>query len=291
MPVLLALLSALASAIGLVVQRDSSRAAPAGMSAIRLLAHLVRQPLWLLGQGSWVVAIGLQALALYLGRLSVVQPVLVSELVFVLVIRRLVMHWPVRAAAWGAAALVCLSLSLFLVAAEPRGGHPTPTPSAWLWALAATGGVVVAAVLLGGRRSPVRRAACYATAAATPGCLEASFLKTGRRAHTEQPGPRGSPHRLAGLRAGAGGAASGVLVQTALRIGPLTISQPLLVVVEPAGQCRLSVWLFGEHFTDDPGTVTLGACAFVGIVAGVFLLGSRGPRLPVTSGVAPGPPR
>jgi hypothetical protein len=59
----------------------------------------------------------------------VVQPVLVGELVFVLVIRRLVMHWPVRAAAWGSAALLCVSLSLFLVAAEPRGGHPTPPPS------------------------------------------------------------------------------------------------------------------------------------------------------------------
>ena len=57
--------------------------------------HLVRQPLWLLGQGAWVVALGLQALALHVGRLSVVQPVLVSELVFVLIIRAFVMHWPV----------------------------------------------------------------------------------------------------------------------------------------------------------------------------------------------------
>jgi hypothetical protein len=58
-PVLLALLSALASAIGLVVQRDSSRAAPAGMSGTRLLLYLVRQSLWLLGQCAWVVALGL----------------------------------------------------------------------------------------------------------------------------------------------------------------------------------------------------------------------------------------
>jgi hypothetical protein len=289
-PVLVALLSALASAIGLVVQRDSSRAAPAGMSATRLLAHLVRQPMWLLGQGSWVVAIGLQAVALYLGRLSVVQPVLVSELVFVLVIRRLVMHWPVRTAAWGAAALVCVSLSLFLVAAEPRGGHPTPTPSAWLWALVATGGVVVAAVLLGGRRSPIRRAACYATAAATLGALEASFLKTATHTLSSQ-GLAAAFTDWPVYALALAGAASGVLVQTALRIGPLTISQPLLVVVNPLVSVVLSVWLFGEHFTDDPATVTLGACAFVGIAAGVVLLALRGPRQPVTSGVASGPVR
>jgi hypothetical protein len=288
-PVLLALLSALASAIGLVVQRDSSRDAPAGMRAARLLGHLVRQPMWLLGQGAWVAAIGLQAAALYLGRLSVVQPVLVSELVFVLVIRRLVMHWPVRAAAWGAAALVCVSLSLFLVAAEPRGGHPTPTPSAWLWALVATGGLVVAAVLLAGRRSPVRRAACYATAAATLGALEASFLKTATHTLSAQ-GLAAALTDWPVYALALAGAVSGVLVQTALRIGPLTVAQPLLVVVNPLVSVVLSVWLFGEHFTDDPGTVTLGACAFAGIVAGVVLLASRGPRLPVTSGVTAAPP-
>lgn len=289
MPVLLALLSALASAIGLVVQRDSSRDAPAGMRGARLLGHLVRHPMWLLGQGAWVAAIGLQAAALYSGRLSVVQPVLVSELVFVLVIRRLVMHWPVRAAAWGAAALVGVSLSLFLVAAEPRGGHPTPTPSAWLWALVATAGLVVAAVLVAGRRSPVRRAACYATAAATLGALEASFLKTATHTLSTQ-GLAAALTDWPVYALALAGAVSGVLVQTALRIGPLTVSQPLLVVVNPLVSVVLSVWLFGEHFTDDPGTVTLGACAFVGIVAGVVLLGSRGPRLPVAPGVVPPPP-
>src|SRR4051812_22434379 len=219
MPVLLAVLSALSSAIGLVVQRDSSRAAPAGMSGSGLLRYLVRQPLWLLGQGAWVVALGLQALALHVGRLSVVQPVLVSELVFVLVIRRLVMHWPVRAAAWGSAALICVSLSLFLVAAEPRGGHPTPTASAWLWALVATGGFAGFMAVLGGRGSPVRRAAFYATAAATLGALEASFLKTATQTLSQ--------HGLLAVftdwpvyALAIAGAASGVLVQTALRIGP-----------------------------------------------------------------------
>jgi hypothetical protein len=119
----------------------------------------------------------------------------------------------VRAAAWGAAALVGVSLSLFLAAAEPRGGHPTPTASAWLWALVATGGLCVCAVLLGGRRSPVRRAACYATAAATLGALQASFLKTA----AETLSSRGLGAALTDWPVYApaiAGAASAVLVQT-----------------------------------------------------------------------------
>ena len=277
MPVLLAALSALASAIGLVVQRDSSRAAPADVRGRRLAGYLIRRPPWLLGEGAWVVALGLQALALHVGRLSVVQPVLVSELVFVLVIRRFVMQWAVRTAAWGSAVLLCGSLSLFLVAAEPRGGHPTPTVSAWVWALIGTGGFAASMALLGSRGHPVRRAACYATAAATLGALEASLLKT----VTNTLSRNGVLAVFTGwplYALAVSGACSGVLVQAALRTGPLTVSQPLLAVVNPLLSMLLSVWLFGEHFTDDPATIAMGACAFLGVVAGVVLLTVTGPR-------------
>jgi hypothetical protein len=194
-----------------------------------------------------------------------------------------------RVGAAADAALVCVSLSLFLIAAEPRGGHPTPTASAWLWALAATGGFAGCAAGLGGRRSPVRRAACYATAAATLSALEASLLKTATQtlsqhglvaAFTDWP-----VYALA-----VAGATSGALVQAALRIGPLTVSQPLLIVVNPLISVALSVWLFGEHFTDDPATVLLGVCAFVGTVVGVVLLTSTGPRQEAPSAVTASAP-
>src|SRR5690348_13684018 len=106
MAVLLALLSACATAVNLVLQRDSSRAAPPEASGWRLLPYLVRDRRWLLGQGVWVIAFALQALALHVGRLSVVQPVLVTQLVFTLLIRRFANHWPVLRAAWASAALL-----------------------------------------------------------------------------------------------------------------------------------------------------------------------------------------
>jgi hypothetical protein len=276
-PVLLAVLSALASAIGLVVQRDSSRDAPAGVHGRRLAGYLVRNPPWLLGQAAWVVALGLQALALHVGRLSVVQPVLVSELVFVLIIRAFVMHWRVRTAAWGSAALLCGSLAVFLVAAEPRGGHPMPTVSAWLWAMIGTGGFAAGTAWLGRRGSPVRRAAFCATAAGTLGALEASSLKTATSTLSRD-GVLAVFTDWPVYALVAAGACSGVLVQTALRVGPLTVSQPLLAVVNPLVSVLLSVWLFGEHFTDDRATVAMGACAFLGVAVGVVLLTVTGPR-------------
>ena len=56
------------------------------------------------------------------------------------------------------------------------------------------------------------------------------------------------------------------------------MSQPLLAVVNPMVSVLLSVWLFGEHFTGDRATLAMGACAFLGVVAGVVLLTLTGPR-------------
>jgi hypothetical protein len=85
------------------------------------------------------------------------------------------------------------------------------------------------------------------------------------------------------------GSASGLLVQAALHVGPLTVSQPLLVVVNPLVSIALSVWLFGEHFTRTPGTLLLGSCSFLGLVAGTVLLTATGPRSPAAPPPAPAP--
>ena len=63
-----------------------------------------------------------------------------------------------------------------------------------------------------------------------------------------------------------------MLVQAAIHVGPLRISQPLLVIVDPVLSIYLSVQLYAEHFTDDAVKLTLAALGFVGMCAGVVLL-------------------
>ena len=97
--VVFALAAAFSSAVNLMTQHAASIGAPEQAQGWRLALYLARNPLWLLG---WAAAAGtfiLQALALHNGPMSVVQPVLVTELVFVLVLRRMWIRQDVAAAA------------------------------------------------------------------------------------------------------------------------------------------------------------------------------------------------
>jgi len=98
--VLFAFAAAFTSALNLVTQHVASTAAPVSDKGWRLALYLVRSPLWLFGVAAMVGSFVFQALALYNGRLSVVQSILVTEVVFSLVIGSLWLRRDVAAAAW-----------------------------------------------------------------------------------------------------------------------------------------------------------------------------------------------
>jgi hypothetical protein len=56
----------------------------------------------------------------------------------------------------------------------------------------------------------------------------------------------------------AGAAVTGALLeQAALHGGPLSISQPALVIIDPFASIALSGWLFDERFTDSPAKIAI----------------------------------
>ena len=63
-----------------------------------------------------------------------------------------------------------------------------------------------------------------------------------------------------------GGAAGTFLQQVALHVGPLRVSQPFLVIVDPIVSIALSVWLFDERFKPDAAVLAVAAIAFAGDV-------------------------
>jgi hypothetical protein len=84
-----------------------------------------------------------QAVALRGGELSIVQPLLVTELVFALILRLLWVHQQIAKMAWTAEVITCAALAVFLTAAQPYGGHVQPDVADWASTLAVFGGAVV----------------------------------------------------------------------------------------------------------------------------------------------------
>ena len=275
--VVFALAAAFSSAVNLMTQHAASISAPKQEQGWRLALYLVRQPLWLLG---WAAAAGtfiFQALALHNGPMSVVQPLLVTELVFVLVLRRVWIHQDVAAAAWASVLVVCLALAVFLIAAEPSGGNPAPDTRQWLSAGLVFGVAIAVLVILGRAGPPIRRAAVFAAAAALTWALEATFLKAATDTLTAF-GIPGMLIRWPLYALIAAGVAGTVLEQAALHVGPLSVSQPILVVVNPFASIVLSVWLFNERFTNSPAKLTVAVVSFVVMAAGIIMLTRTAPQ-------------
>ena len=69
-----------------------------------------------------------------------------------------------------------------------------------------------------------------------------------------------------------------MLEQAALHVGPLSVSQPILIITDPVASIILSVWLFGEHFTNSPVKIAIAALAFAVMAGAVTVLSRTAPR-------------
>ena len=122
----------------------------------------------------------------------------------------------------------------------------------------------------------MRRAALYAIAASITWALMAAFIK----ATTNVLAASGLVGMLAhwpiyALIASA--VLGSVLQQAALQVGPLSVSQPLIVVIDPAVAIVLSIWIFDERFTVSVAQKTIAGAAFCVMAMGVTVLSRTAP--------------
>jgi drug/metabolite transporter (DMT)-like permease len=269
--ILCALIAAFSNALNVVTQHMASISDPAHSKGWRFVRYLLSNPLWLFGWVALAGAFVFQAFALHNGQMSVVQPLLVTELVFALVLRRFWIRQQIRRVAWYAAVLVCGTLALFIATSEPTGGSAVPTSSVWAGAVAAVAGGSALLALVSLRGSPGRRAALLGAAASMLWALVAAFIKATTNTLTE--------HGLGGMflhwpfyALAVTGLVAEYLNQAALHVGPLSVSQPLIVIVDPIVSIALSVWLFDEFFTGNALRLALAAAAFAAMCAAVIVL-------------------
>lgn len=139
----LALAGAMSYAIASVTQQRAAAKLTTKLSFDPVLVlRLVRARPWLLSLIAVVIGYGLQAAALDLGRLVIVEPVFPLGLLMALLLAARAEGRRLKVPEWSAAVAAVAGLGVFLVAAEPSGGQRTaPSPSL---AGAAAGAVLVA---------------------------------------------------------------------------------------------------------------------------------------------------
>ena len=276
MPVLFGLLAALSNGLNVVMQHVASIGDPQQSKGWRFVRYLVSNPLWLLGWVALAGAFVFQAIALHNGPISVVQPLLVTELVFVLVLRWLWFHQSIRKVTWWAAGVTCVSLTIFLTMAEPTGGSALPTSGAWASAGTATAATAALLALLALSGSPARRAALLGASASVLWALVATFIKATTDTLTQY-GPLGMFTHWPLYALAVTALSAEFLMQAAFHVGPLSMSQPFIVIVDPIVSIALSVWIFGETFTPDVGRLAIGSFAFVVMCVAVTVLTRTAP--------------
>jgi drug/metabolite transporter (DMT)-like permease len=276
MVILFALLAALSNAVNEATQHVASTAAPSRSSGWQLVVYLFHNPLWLIGWAALIAAFVFQALALSQGQISVVQPLLATELVFMLLLRRVWIHQSIRPITWAAATLTCIGLTVFIAAGQPGGGQSTPTSRHWFTAGLACCAAAAVLAVLARWGSPSLRAALYGSASAVMWALVATFIKATTDTLT-QFGVAGMFAHWPVYALAAGSVAALFLMQAALHVGPLRASQPFLVIIDPIVSIALSVWLFAEHFTADGAVLAIAAIGFAVMCAGVVLLTQTAP--------------
>ena len=118
------------TAVASVAQRRAASPASADLQFNwRLVCYLLRRPVWFIGIASMICGFAFQVQALRSGSLSLVQPIIATELVLVFGIMAIHEGHRVRAHDWLSALGMVVGLGAFLAIARPAGGHAQSTGS------------------------------------------------------------------------------------------------------------------------------------------------------------------
>jgi hypothetical protein len=238
---------------------------------------LVQRPQWLLGTAADVGAFGLQALALGIGSLVVVQPVLCTGLLFALPLSARWQGRRLERRHWVAAVARSVALAVFLVVGDPAEGKDFATTRAWVIAAAVIGPVIAVCLVAALRTRHTARAVLLALATALLYSVTAVLTKA---AVTELGDGVDvfltSWEPYVGIALGVGAL---LVNQSAFQAGELQASLPTLTAAEPIVGSVLGLVMLDELITAtgvlEWSAVVLAALTIVGSVIALSISTAR----------------
>lgn len=270
MDIALALVAALLFALGTVLQQKAGIDEPSDGAAGSLLLRMARRPVWLLGIAADAGGFFAQAAALGVGKLALVQPLLVSSLVFALPLGARLTGQRVRRLDVLAACLVVAALVVFLTVANPRGGREDAPVAEWLVAGGICLAVCVPLVALGQRGPAPRRAALLGIATGVLFALSAALTKAVVDELGHGPLAVLSDWHLYALAAV--GYASMTLNQLALNTGSLAPAMATSMAFDPITSVVLGVTVLEEKLDSSPPELLAILAALAAAAAGMAIL-------------------
>ena len=285
MAVVLALLAALLFAGGTVLQQKVAETASED-EALKagFLLRLARKPQWLAGIALDAGGFVCQAIALGVGRLVVVQPILATSVVFALPLGNRLTGQHIGRREVIAALAVAAGLAVFLVVADPSGGRDDATATAWIVSFAVIGVVCSALVAAGLRAGPGPKATLFGIATGILFGLSAALTKTCvERLDEGVLGLLGDWELYALIVVGWVGM---TLCQASLQTGRLASAMATQMVLDPVTSVLLGTLAFDE--TIHTSAVGLGGSlvALVVMLAGLVVLATSASGAQVPSSPA-----
>jgi drug/metabolite transporter (DMT)-like permease len=262
------------AATGVLQQRAASSRPSDERFSLRMLATLAHNKIWLAGLGAAVLSYGFQAVALAFGPLALVQPLVVSELLFAVPISAKLRGIQLGRREWTAVFTVVVGLGIGIASAHPRKADPLVPISLWAYALGGIAVLVVLAVLIGRRLRGPAKASLFALAGASVMALQSALYKATIVAlRQDKLGVFLHWQAYALIIASFLGL---YLVQNAYQAGPLAASMPVMDAVLPTVAIALGVGLFGEPINTSWWGLTGASAGLMLLIIGIVALDTSG---------------
>jgi drug/metabolite transporter (DMT)-like permease len=251
-----------------LMYHSASRAPSQARGIVALLRHLLVQPRWLLGMFASLAGLGLHALALKLGSLAVVQPLVVTGLVFAFIFRAILDRERPSRKLMGWVLVTAIGIALFLVGARSTSSAAEPSGRAASIFLVVGALFAVLAWVFSGRVKPNHAGVLLGISGGLIFGMIAGVLK----AVTGSSGlldifMSWPVYVLVCL-----GATGFVINQRAYSSAPLSSSLPVLNVVNPVIAVIFGVLVFDERPSRELSQLVLELVGLVVVLTGVSFL-------------------
>ncbi len=234
------------------------------------LVRLVGQRMWLFGTAALLVGYALQAGALDRGRLAVIQPLLVTTIVFALPLGWLLTNQRVGRREVGGAAVILIGLAAFTIFGDPAGGKDNAPNDEWAIAIVVLGTICAGLLVLGRHGTPTRVAAVYGSVAGILFGLSAALTKPTLELLHEGVGVMLSHWQCYALAVA--GVLGFVLQQVSLGTGRLAPSVATVSVVNPIVGVLLGIAIFDERFSRPTWHVVVAIISLLVALGGAVLI-------------------